>query len=160
MTIFTKNKFIFKIDGKTIVLDYLPEEKKVVRNAKKNHYLGKYRGFCFNKEIIDYLIGKIKKIEIKYNNRCYLSNVEDWQKKGKLVEFKGFGKQYVLESKLMMIYDENGIVIYDPTLNELDLEIAEGLKRLKKIIPEVKIDELKDLKLELPEIKIKDLALR
>ncbi|MGB9707550.1 MAG: hypothetical protein ACPL1D_02225 [Microgenomates group bacterium] len=73
--------------------------------AKNGHYLGKYRGFAFDDEVINFTIKQpdlIEKILILYNGREYFSKPKDWIEKGIKVDF-GFGKQTVLPTKHMEI---------------------------------------------------------
>lgn len=101
-------KIIFKNEKKFFVLFYDKSNKTLIRQAKNGHYLGKYGGFAFNDEVVNFAVKRpdlIEKILIVYNNKKYFSNPKDWVEKGIKVDF-GFGKQVVLPTKQMLIVKE------------------------------------------------------
>lgn len=121
-------KIIFDLNGKKIFLMTEEKEKKVIRNAKSNHYLGKYGGFAFNEEIIDYLVRKgYLKIEILYNGRSYNSEIKDWVEKGVKDNF-GYGNQIVLSSKFMTIKES-----LEEKIRRAGKEIIEGVKNVNSV---------------------------
>lgn len=122
------NKIMFNLNGKKIVLKNDRNQKKIIREAKSNHYLGKYGGFAFNQEIIDYLVRQgYLKIEILYNGRSYLSDLKDWVSKGIKDNF-GYGDQIVLPSKFMTINKvKEGL---EDKIKRAGKEIIEGVKNV------------------------------
>jgi hypothetical protein len=101
-----QNKILKEKKGDLKPLLFLNKEKKTIyRVAKPNHFLGKYRGYAIDCDLIDFItknLGLDFKISIIKENtkELFKSRVKDWLSEAIKVNF-GYGDQLVLPVEKM-----------------------------------------------------------
>jgi hypothetical protein len=101
-----QNKILKEKNGSLKPLLFLNKEKKTIyRVAKPNHFLGKYRGYAIDCDLIDFItknLGSDFKISIikKNTKELFKSKIKDWLSEAIRVNF-GYGDQLVLPVEKM-----------------------------------------------------------
>ena len=101
-----ENRILKEKKGDLKPLLFLNKEKKTIyRVAKPNHFLGKYRGYAIDYDLIDFISKKLgldfKISIIKENTKeLFKSRVKDWLSEAIRVNL-GYGDQLVLPVEKM-----------------------------------------------------------
>lgn len=98
-------------DGGTFIplIYYKSDWEKLIRYVEKNHFFGKFRGYCLHKTLLDFMIGQVgKSTELVIIKRAthekFISRLEQWESLGIPINYDG--EQVCLPIKYMKIPEQ------------------------------------------------------